>query len=160
MMRARNKIKPEISAQQCGFVEGKGKTNAMYMLRTITERALEMQNDVYLCFIDMYWQQTAAVRVDNEIGDFQKIKKGVRQGCMLSPDLFSLYSEHIMRHIEGLSGIMIGGHMINNLRYADDTVIMATIEQDLQTLLNIIVENSEKVGLTLNKKKTTYEAKV
>lgn len=112
------------------------------MLRTIAERTLEMQNDLHLCFIDyvkfeeiinllkrlnlvgkdlriiknMYWQQTAAVKVDNETSVFQKIKKVVRQGCVLSPDLFSLYSEHIMRHIEGLPGISFGGQIINNLR--------------------------------------------
>ena len=153
MMRVRNKINPEIAEEQCGFVEGKGTTNAIFTLRTLIERALEIQKDIYLCFIDytkafdrvrhdeiikeltklkidgkdlriiknMYWEQTAAMRVEGEISAFQKIKRGVRQGCVLSPDLFSLYSEIIMRNIEGQPGIRVGGHNINNLRYADDT---------------------------------------
>ena len=161
MMRVRNKINPEIAEEQCGFVEGKGTTNAIFILRTLIERALEIQKDVYLCFIDytkafdrvrhdeiikeltklkidgkdlriiknMYWEQTAAMRVEGEISAFQKIKRGVRQGCVLSPDLFSLYSEIIMRNIEGQPGIRVGGHNINNLRYTDDTVLISENEK-------------------------------
>ncbi|GFN99673.1 serine/threonine-protein phosphatase 6 regulatory ankyrin repeat subunit b [Plakobranchus ocellatus] len=186
MMRVRNKIKPEIPEEQCGFVEGKGTTNAIYILRTLIERALEVQKDVYLCFIDytkafdrvrhdeiikqltqlkidgkdfriiknMYWDQKAAMRVEGEVSKFQNIKRGVRQGCVLSPDLFSLYSEIIMRNLEGHPGIKIGGSNINNLRYADDTVLIAENEKDLQQLLDIVKEESEKKGLELNRKKT------
>ena len=67
--------------------------------------------------------------VEGEISAFQKIKRGVRQGCVLSPDLFSLYSEIIMRNIEGQPGIRVGGHKINNLRYADDTVLISENEK-------------------------------
>ncbi|GFO08467.1 endonuclease-reverse transcriptase [Plakobranchus ocellatus] len=150
------------------------------------ERALEVQKDVYLCFIDytkafdrvrhdeiikqltqlkidgkdlriiknMYWDQKAAMRVEGEVSKFQNIKRGVRQGCVLSPDLFSLYSEIIMRNLEGHPGIKIGGSNINNLRYADDTVLIAENEKDLQQLLDIVKEESEKKGLELNRKKT------
>ena len=186
MMRVRNKINPEIAEEQCGFVEGKGTTNAIFILRTLIERALEIQKDVYLCFIDytkafdrvrhdeiikeltklkidgkdlriiknMYWEQTAAMRVEGEISAFQKIKRGVRQGCVLSPDLFSLYSEIIMRNIEGQPGIRVGGHNINNLKYADDTVLISENEKDLQQLLNILESKSKEKGLELNSKKT------
>ncbi|GFS18525.1 endonuclease-reverse transcriptase [Elysia marginata] len=186
MMRVRNKIKPEIAAEQCGFVEGKGTTNAAFTLRVLIERALEVQKDVYLCFMDytkafdrvrhdeiikklthlyidgkdlriiknMYWEQTAAMRVEGEVSSFQKIKRGVRQGCVLSPDLFSLYSEVIMRHIEDYPGIKVGGHNINNLRYADDTVLIAENESDLQKLLDVVYSESQKKGLELNSKKT------
>jgi hypothetical protein len=58
---------------------------------------------------NLYWEQTAAVRIDNEIGPFQQIKRGVRQGCIISPDLFSLYIEIIMRHITDMPEISIGG---------------------------------------------------
>ena len=186
MMRVRSKIRPEISEEQCGFVEGKGTANAVYMLRTIIERALEVQKDVYLCFIDytkafdkvkhdellkllnqlhvdgkdlriiknMYWDQTAAVRVENDTSPFQKIKRGVRQGCVLSPDLFNLYSELIMRNLEDSPGIKVGGKNVNNLRYADDTVLIAENEKDLQNLLDIVERESAKKGLELNGKKT------
>ncbi|GFR89803.1 endonuclease-reverse transcriptase [Elysia marginata] len=155
MMRIRSKIKPEIADEQYGFVEGKGTTNAIYKLHTLIQRAIEVQKDVYLCFIDytkafdrvrhdeimkdltqikidgkdlrviknIYWEQTAAMRVEGETSTYQKIKRGVRQGWVLSPDLFSLYSEFIMRSIEGLIGIHIGEHIINNLRYADDLTV-------------------------------------
>ena len=82
------------------------------------------------------------------------IKKGVRQGCVLSSDLFSLYSEKILREIKDLNGIKINGININNIRYADDTVLIAESEKELQDLLNKIEIESEKLGLQLNVKKT------
>ena len=102
----------------------------------------------------MYWEQTAAMRVEGEISAFQKIKRGVGQGCVLSPDLFSLYSEIIMRNIKGQPGIRVGGHNRNNLRYADDTVLISENEKDLQQLLNIVESKSKEKGLELNSKKT------
>ncbi|GFO30221.1 ankyrin-1 [Plakobranchus ocellatus] len=176
MLRIRNKIKPEIAEEQCGFVEDKGTSNAIYILRTLIERALETQKDVYLCFTDytkafdrgrhdeiitqlkqlnidgkdfriiktMYWEQTAAMRIENKTSTFQDIKRGVRQGCVLFPDLFSLYSEIIMRNLENHPGIKVGGQNINNLRYADDTVLIAENKEDLQKLLNIVEEESRK----------------
>ncbi|GFS22812.1 retrovirus-related Pol polyprotein LINE-1 [Elysia marginata] len=102
----------------------------------------------------MYWEQTAAIRVEGEVSSFQKIKRGVRQGCVLSPDLFSLYSEVIMRHIEDYPGIKVGGHNINNLKYADDTVLIAENERDLQKLLDVVYSESQKKGLELKTKKT------
>ncbi|GFN91009.1 endonuclease-reverse transcriptase [Plakobranchus ocellatus] len=179
MLRIRIKIKPEIAEEQCGFIEDKGTSNAIYILRTLIERALEAQKDIYPCFIDytkafdrvrhdeiitqlkqlnidgkdsriittMYWEQTAAMRIENKTSTFQDIKRGVRQGCVLSPDLFSLYSEIIMRNLENHPGIKVGGQDINNLRYADDTVLIAENKEDLQKLLNIVEEE-------LNSKKT------
>ncbi|GFR85072.1 endonuclease-reverse transcriptase [Elysia marginata] len=94
------------------------------------------------------------MQAEGETSKYQKIKRGVRQGCVLSPDLFSLYSELIMRNIEGPRGIHIGGHIINNLRYADDIVLFAENAKDLQRLLIIVREESQKRGLELNSKKT------
>ncbi|GFO08048.1 retrovirus-related pol polyprotein from type-1 retrotransposable element r2 [Plakobranchus ocellatus] len=102
----------------------------------------------------MYWEQTAAMRVENKTSTFQDIKRGVRQGCVLSPDLFSLYSEIIMQNLENHPGIKVDGQNINNLRYADDTVLIAENKEDLQKLLNIVEEKSRKKGLELNSKKT------
>ena len=103
---------------------------------------------------NLYWDQTATVRVDNELSGWAKIQRGVRQGCVLSPDLFSLYSETILRHLNDCSGISVGGRLINNIRYADDTVLIATSEEDLQKLLDIMIAESESFGLNLNAKKT------
>ncbi|GFO45488.1 retrovirus-related pol polyprotein from type-1 retrotransposable element r2 [Plakobranchus ocellatus] len=102
----------------------------------------------------MYWEQTAAMRIENKTSTFKDIKRGVRQGCVLSPDLFFLYNEIIMRNLENHPGIKVGGQNINNLRYADDTVLIAENKEDLQKLLNIVEEESRKKGLELNSKKT------
>ncbi|GFO14056.1 protein smg8 [Plakobranchus ocellatus] len=102
----------------------------------------------------MYWEQTAVMRIENKTSTFQDIKRGVRQGCVLSPDLFSLYSEIIIRNLENHPGIKVGGQNINNLRYADDTVLIAENKDDLQKLLNIVEEESRKKGLELNSKRT------
>ena len=80
-------------------------------------------------------------------------RKGVRQGCILSPYLFNLYAEYIMRNAgleEAQAGIKIAGRNINNLRYADDTTLMARSEEELKSLLMKVKEESEKVGLKLN----------
>ena len=73
----------------------------------------------------MYWEQTAVVRTKTGVSSGFKIKKGVRQGCVLSPNLYNLYTEKMFREIEGMPGAIIGGVNINNLRYADDTGLLA-----------------------------------
>ena len=78
------------------------------------------------------------------------IKQGVRQGCVASPHLFAMYTEMIMISLEDKGGFRIGGRVINNLRYADDTVILAEIEHELQHLMDIVVQESEQKGLFLN----------
>ena len=81
------------------------------------------------------------------------IRKGVRQGCILSPCLFNLYAEYVMRNTgleETQAGIKIARRNINNLRYTDDTTIMAEIEEELKSLLMKVKEESENVGLKLN----------
>ena len=82
-----------------------------------------------------------------------KLGKGVHQGCILSPCLFNFYAEYIMRNAgldEAQAGIKIAGRNINNLRYADDTTLMAESEKELKSLLMKVQEESEKVGLKLN----------
>ena len=84
--------------------------------------------------------------------DWFQIRKGVRQGCILSPCLFNLYAEYIMRNTgldEAQAGIKIAGRNISNLRYADDTTLMAESEEELNSLLMKVKEESEKVGLKL-----------
>ena len=89
--------------------------------------------------------------------DWFQIGKGVHQGCILSPCLFNLYTEYIMRNTEldeAQAGIKITGRNINNLRNADDTTIMAESEEELKSLLMKMKEESEKAGLKFNLQKT------
>ena len=90
--------------------------------------------------------------------DCFQIGEGVRQGCILSPCLFNLCAEYIMRNEEAQAGVKIGRRNINNLRYADDTTLMAESEEELKNLLSKVKEESEKVGLKLNIQKTKIMA--
>ena len=103
----------------------------------------------------------ATVRNGHETTDWFQIGKGVRQGCILSPCLFNLYAEYIMRNAgleEAQAGIKIARRNINNLRYADDITLMEEREEKLKRLLMKVKEESEKVGLKLNIKKTKITA--
>jgi len=108
----------------------------------------------------MYACQEATVRTGHGTIDWFQIGKGVRQGCILSPCLFNLYAEYIMRNAgldEAQAGIKIAGRNINNLRYADDMTLMAE-SKELKSLLMKVKEDSEKVGLKLNIQKTKIMA--
>ena len=107
----------------------------------------------------LYMNQEAMVRISAGETEWFTLHKGVRQGCILSPRLFNMYTEYIMRaaEIDELNiGIRIGGRRISNLRYADDTTIIAENEQDLKKLVNKIADKSNEAGLKLNLKKTTF----
>ena len=102
---------------------------------------------------NLYASQEATVRTGHGTIDWFQIGKGVRQGSILSPCLFNLYAEYIMRTAgleEAQPGIKIAGRNINNLRYADDTTLMAESEDELKSLLMKVKEKSEKVGLKLS----------
>ena len=99
---------------------------------------------------NLYVGQEATVRTGHGKTDWFQIGKGVHEGCILSPCLFNLYAEYIMRNAgleETQDGIKIAGRNINNLRYADDTTLMAEGEEELKSLLMRVKEKSEKVGL-------------
>ena len=110
--------------------------------------------DHLTCFPrNLYADQEATVRTRRGKMDWFQIGKEVHQGCILSPCLFNLYAEYIMWNVklgEAQAGIKIVGRNINNLRYADDTTLMAESEEELQSLLMKVKEESEKVGLNLN----------
>ena len=189
LKRLYREIDKEVGETQFGFRADTGTREAIFALRTFCERCLEVQRDVYLCFIDyekafdkvqheklieimnkhllgkehvqlirnLYWKQTAAVRVSNDVTEPIKINRGVRQGCVLSPSLFNLYSEWIFRECEeeiSKIGIQVGGARLNNIRYADDTVLIADNENDLKKILSVVNEVSLRYGLKINPLKT------
>ena len=109
---------------------------------------------------NLYAGQEATIRTGHGTDWFQ-IGKGVHQSCILSPCLFNLYAEYIMRNAgldEAQAGIKIAGRNINNLRYEDDTTLMAESEEELKSLLMKVKEESEKPGLKLNIQKTKIMA--
>ena len=111
--------------------------------------------------INLYTGQAATVRTGHGTTDWLQIGKGVHQGCILSPCLFNFYAEYTMRNAEleeAQAGIKIARGNINNLRYKDDTTLMAESEEELKSLLMEVKEESEKVGLKLNIQKTKIMA--
>ena len=153
----------EIPDVQAGFRKGRGTRDQLANIHWIIRKAREFQKNIYLCFIDyakafdcldhnnlwkilkeigipdhllrnLYAGQEARVRTGHGTTDWFQIGKGVCQGCILSPCLFNLYAEYIIRNTgldEAQTGITIAGRNINNLRYADDTTHMAEREEKL-----------------------------
>ena len=186
LMRVKGKLQARVSEEQYGFRRGSGCRNAIFILRMLSERCIEIQKDLYVCFIDyekafdnvrhkelfeclkrsgidgkdlrifqeVYWNQTASIRINGNLGTWIKILKGTRQGCVLSPDFFNIYGEEIMSEIEDKEGVSVGGRNINNLRFADDAALIADSQEKLQRLLEAVVQASENKGLKVNIKKT------
>ena len=110
---------------------------------------------------NLYAGQEATVRTGHGTTEWFQIRKGISQGCILSPCLFNFYAEDIMRNAgldEAQAEIKIAGRNIYNLRYADDTTLMAESKGELKSLLRKVKEESEKVGLKLNIQKTKIMA--
>ena len=118
--------------------------------------------DHLTCFLrNLYTGQEATVRTGHGPTDWFQIGKGVHQACILSPCLFSLYAEYIMRNDgleEAQAGIKFAGRNINNLRYGDDTTLIAESDEELKSLLMKVKEEGEKLGLKLNIHKTKIMA--
>ena len=118
--------------------------------------------DHLICLLrNLYGGHEATVRTGHGTTDWFQIGKGVYQGCILSPCIFNFHAEYIMRNAgleETQAGIKIAGRNINNLRYADDTTLMAESEEELKSLLMKVKEEREKVGLKLNIQKTKIMA--
>ena len=93
----------------------------------------------------LYWDQPASVRTESGMTSEFKIKKGVRQGCVLSPTLFNLFTEKIFREVEDIKRVNIGGVNINNVRYADDKVLFAEGPMFLQVLLTAVHEKGNNM---------------
>ena len=110
---------------------------------------------------NLYAGQEATVRTKHGTTDWFQIGKGVCQGCVLSPYLFNLYAEYIVQNVgvdEAQAGIQTAGRNINNLRYADDTILTAESEEELKSLLMKVKEESEKAVLKLSIQKTKIMA--
>ena len=167
-----------LPAVRAGFRKGRGTRDQTGNICWIMEKAREFQKNIYFCFIDyakafdcvdhnklensekdgnnhltcllrnLYAAQEARVRTGHGTTDWFQIGKGGHQGCILSPCLFNLYAEYIIRNAgleEVQAGNKIGGRNINNLRYADDTTVMAESEE-LKSLLMKVKEESEKLA--------------
>ena len=118
---------------------------------------METPDHLTCLLTNLYAGQEARGRTGHGTTDWFQIEKGVRQGCILPPCLFNLYAEYIMSNTgleEAQAGIKIAGRNINNLRYSDDTTLMADSEEELKSLLMKVKEEREKVGLKLNIQKT------
>ena len=120
-----------------------------------------MPDDLTCLLRNLYAGQEATIRTGHGTTNWFQIGKGVHQGYILTPCLFNLYAEYIMRNTgldEAQAGIKISGRNINNLRYADDTTLMAESEEELKSLLMKVKEEREKAGLKLNIHKTKIMA--
>lgn len=188
--RIYRRLEEDISDTQFGFRNGLRTREALFALSVMSQRCLDINQDIYACLIDynkafdrvrhdqlieillrkkldlrdiriisnLYYDQKVIVRVEDRTYEEIEIRSGIRQGCILSPILFNLYSKSIMNKAldDQSKGIKINGITINNLRYADDTVLLAETLEDLQAIINKIVEVSEEYELTLNTNKTKY----
>ena len=124
-------------------------------------KEMEIPDHLTCLLRNLYKVQEATVRTRHGTTDWFQIGKGVCQSCIFSPCLFKLYAEYTMRNAgleEAQAGIKIAGRNINNLRYADDTTLMAESEEELKGLLRNLKEESEKFGLKLNIQKTKIMA--
>ena len=149
-------VNRELPDVQAGFRQGRGTRDQMANIRWIIKKAREFKKNIYFCLKlwkilkemgisdhltcllrNLYAGQEATVGIGHGTTDWFQIGKGIRQGCILSPCLFNLYAEYIMRYAglaESQAGIKIAGRNINNLRYADDTTLMAESEEKLKNL--------------------------
>ena len=156
--RLQQYVNREPSDVQAGFRRGRRTRDQITNISWIIEKAREFQKNIYFCFIDnakafdnvdhnklwkillrnLYAGQEATVRTGHGTTNWFQIRKKVCQGCILSPHLFNLYAEYIMRNAgldEAQAGIKIAKGNINNLRYADDTTVMVESEEELKSLL-------------------------
>ena len=124
------------------------------------EKMIKCLNDIGIngkdlkLIVNLYWTQRVSIWLEKSLLDEIRIKIGVRQGCVLSPCLFNLYTETIFRHIAESKGITIGGTQINNLRYADDTVLLADSEENWKNMMNKVNEVHKLYNRKMNAKNT------
>jgi hypothetical protein len=122
--------------------------------RVLTEFGVLQHLIALIC--SLYTNNCGVVRIDRTLSEPFRFEKGVRQGCILSPLLFNIYGEYIMRQAceDWEGGITIGGVKITNLRYADDTTLFAANEAEMSELINRVEQVSQQIGLSINRAKT------
>ena len=186
--RLEGKANEYIGRNQFGFRRGCGTREAIGVLRTLCERNIEFNNEIYICFVDfekafdrvnwrllmdtlkkigvdwrdrrmirqLYLNQSAMIRIQGINSKPATIGQGVRQGCLLSPLLFSIYSERMMRDAldQTTDGIKVGGEIIMDIRFADDQAMIADTEAGLQRIMNHLDQKSKEFNMAINMKKT------
>ena len=115
-----------------------------YRLRkSVCEREVDQCDSNFIK--NLYWEQTASVKIEDKLTNSVPIRRGVRQGCILSPTFFNMYLEKIFQNaLEDIQeGIKVNERFVNNIRYADDTVIIANSQEGLQNLINAIIREGD-----------------
>jgi hypothetical protein len=184
--RIERKTEDVLGEDQFGFRRGKGTRDAIGMLRIISERTLDIYEELCACFIDwqkafdrvswtklmqilkgigidwrerrliskLYMEQCVKVRLDQGETRSVKIGRGVRQGCCMSPILFNLYTEYLIKEaLEGFGDFRIGGHVIRTVKYAYELVLLAKEETVLQGMFDRVIEIGRRYGMEMNVKK-------
>ena len=186
--RVEARAKHFIGKNQFGFRKGCGTRDAIGVMRMLCERSLELDKDVFICFVDfekafdrvdwvkmmdilkkigvdwrdrrmisnLYMGQTATVRIADAYAEPSVVGRGVRQGCCLSPLLFTLYAEMMM--VEAMEemeeGVKVGGRLLKDVRFADDQGMVADSELGLQRLMDGLVRTAKQYDMKINVKKT------
>jgi len=186
--RIESKASTFIGKSQFGFRQGRGTREAIGVMRMLSERSLDHDNELFVCFVDfekafdrvnwtkllnimakigvdwrdrrlissLYMNQEAVVRLTDVMSDPSEIGRGVRQGCLLSPVLFSIYVEMMMIEAMGRvdEGVVVGGELMKDVRFADDQAMIASSEKGLQKLMDSLNERSKAYDMKIHVKKT------
>jgi hypothetical protein len=185
--RLEHRIEEVMGEDQFGFRKGKGTRDAIGMIRIISEKVLEVNGELCVCFIDwqkafdrvnwtklleilkeigvdwrdrrliynLYMGQRVKVRLEQGETNGVEIGRGVRQGCCMSPILFNLYGEWLVKEaLEGLGDFKIGGRRINTAKYADDLSVLAKTEEVLQVMMDKLEKTGKEYGMEINIEKS------
>ena len=186
--RIKSKSEEFLGKDQFGFRSGRGTRDAVGVMRCLSERSIEFNQDLYVCFIDyekafdrvnwrklmeilqnigvdwrdrrliatLYMSQTAAVRLNYELTEPSEVGRGVRQGCLISPTLFNIYAEAMIKYaLDDLKeGICVGGELVQSVRYANDQTMTANTAKGLQKILGEANKVVKKYGMKIKIKKT------
>ncbi|GFR98439.1 retrovirus-related Pol polyprotein LINE-1 [Elysia marginata] len=149
-----NNLNKEIYACFIDYAKAFDRVHHTDMIRILEKIGIDGKDIRIIAHLYWYMYQKAAIRCGCDISDFTSIKRGVRQGCVLSPYLLNIYTEFIFRETSKYHGLNIGGRKFNNIHYAADTVLLTENAEDLQLLAEAVNKHSNDAGLEMNVKKT------